>query len=842
MNHLKRTRWKQVVARCFLIGQTGLSLFLDMGETVFAKSNKSGCEQRGEVSAVYETKGSKVNGYGLKSGNVIVNYETKEPLEGCANVGCQYVGITDKVEVPEVDASEGNVSKGGYSCNGHHSEQADWRHWFGRSGSILYGMAGENVGSVVVKEEEYKRCHYVIAGPSVSFGDGIGKDGSFGWVVLYKKLPKEISAEGIDDMSPEITLQATPTGVTAVNAVTGKTYGTTALLRAVITDRHSRPHKTKTIRFQYPNGNFMEWLGVNTQNKVKATAETTVLENGVYYAQAQDQLENKGLSERVEVDCIDRQAPVALVAKEVNEKVVAGGKEWTATNVTISVSAEDEGVGLAQNPYCFDEVTWTDNTNYVVSQNGAYHIRVRDALGNVTDKSIFIQNFDKQAPTAVLDTIYEDGVTIGTKTWSAKQATIKVQAQDTGCGLDSEPYSYDGGATWTNENTCSFTENGEKVIKIRDCLHNTLTKYVVVDGIDKTAPMISDVQIADSAGENKNRVVKVTAFDNADGCGLDETPFSFDGGNSWTDINEIMVTETTVLNIQVRDRLHNTATMLCPVKGLQRETDGEEKEAEKENAVKKENGISLAGNDEKQKPDQGESLEDKHENKLATVTENMQDTESRQKTRNSDDLQTETSGSVETEFAVNGIKEGKTPATKQRKFNRQQENEIAEKITGVSENDLWVGEKVENADTDTKTYQVDIPVLKDEREPIVPGQYKKKVPSKRALFVALSAASVLLLTLLFFLWYAGRGAYYRVVLYARQNGRYRKLGNLKVNRKEENLRIEIPEELLYRVTERFYRIQMSRSFVKSHDGEEIFLLVEERMIKKQVERQIDFYF
>lgn len=809
----------------------GVIFSLSMGETVFAVTNKSSCEQGGTVNVSYEIKGTKANGYGLKSGNILVTYDMGEPSEGCPNAGWQYVGITNQVQIPEIDASESNVSGGGYSCNGHTSNTAEWRHWFGRSGSILYGMDVNNIGTVVVTEEEYAKCSYAIAGPPKGLGDGIGADGMFYWIVRYKKLPTSISKEGVDEAAPMTSLQAAPAGRTAVNNANGKVYGTEALLTTNITDNQSRPHKSKTVRFKKGNEYITDWLSANSANKTETVSSFTIKENGTYYAQVQDQLGNADTSRGVIVDFIDREEPVALVGKEVNEKVLVGGKEWTATNVTIYVSATDAGVGLGQAPYCFDDVTWTGNDQYVVSQNGTYRIRIKDALGNVVTKSIFINNFDKQAPAAEIQTSYEEGIKIDEKEWSNKQLNLEIQAVDIGCGLDSQPYSYDGGVTWTSENKISFTENGEKIVKVRDSLHNTWTKQIFIDGIDKAAPEISEIQITAVENEEKGATVKVTASDNINGCGLHEMAYSFDGGKSWTDRNEITVSQTSILNIQVRDKLLNISTIMCPVKctgnQIQKQDSKDAQESKKED---KQDTEKIEEDSKENETNQENQLEKEVKSDEGDVNGNEREgTDQRAATTISD-------------MENNGLKNREIQTKQAKNKKNKQKQEEAQLETASDNGDLKNQNTLEDNNIQKETYRVEVPVLQDEKEPIIPKNYKKKTPLKRVLYVTISFGALFITAILFLLWYIRTVYKYKVVLYGRQDGSYKMLGKLKITKKEENLQIKIPEELLQQVTENFYKIEVNGVCIFSHEGEDIFLLVEDRIIKKQIEKQIDFYF
>ncbi|MDV3426859.1 MAG: choice-of-anchor L domain-containing protein [Bacillota bacterium] len=76
--------------------------------------------------------------------------------------------------------------------------------------------------------------------------------------------------------------------------------------------------------------------------------------------------------------------------------------------------------------------------------------------------------------------------------WTNKDVILKISASDEGSGLNKNgAYSFDGGKTWTKENSKTFKANGTIVIKIRDNAGNTASKEIVIDKIDKVAPVIA---------------------------------------------------------------------------------------------------------------------------------------------------------------------------------------------------------------------------------------------------------------------------------------------------------------------------------------------------------------
>ena len=803
-----------------------LAMFICLEDTVYAATNKSGCESKGTVTAVYDTTGTAANGYYQKSGKVVVTYNMGQPDESCSNVTYQYVGITNKVEVPQIDASEANVSGGGHVCNGHTSNAAEWRHWFGLSGSVLYGMETKNVGSVTVTEEEYKKCSYAIAGPSSSFGDGLGSNGKFYWIVLYKKLPAAIGADTIDDTSPTVALSAVPSGTTALNPANGRTYGTQAVLTATATDNESRPHKTKTFRFKNPSGNMTDWIAANSENKKTASSSYTVNANGSYSVETQDQLGNAGTSKAVTVDFIDLTAPTAMLGKTVNEKVTVNGKEWTATTITLNASASDSGAGLPAQPYCFDGVTWTGAKDYVISQNGTYQVKVRDALGNLVTRSITVDNFDRKAPEGEIRTTYENSMEIDGKTWSKEAALLEIQASDEGCGLDEAPYSYDSGESWTMESRQNFEENGIYQVKIRDGLHNIKSVSVEIDGIDKIAPEIKEIEMEPINWKSANAVVKVTATDNEDGCGLAEQAYSFDGGKSWTDKNEVVLSQSAELDIRVRDRLGNMAEESFQVTCTPEEEKKSDEDGDKGDEDKKVDG---KGDDDKEDEDDKKKKEDE-------VKEGDGKEKEKEKEKEVEIAPVPVPG-TENVTPEKKEKETKGSSKDDRENDKNQEKAKEEK------------DEKEQEEIEENTYQVTFPILEEEKEPIEMKEYdtndvgkeKKEKTFLEKLCISALIAILLLGLLGLLLWYLFVFCKYRAVLYGKEEGRYKRLGTVSISQKEEQHIADIPDELLQKIGGNYYRLKVNPVYLLEQEGEDIYLHIEERMLKKQVEKQIDFY-
>ena len=73
--------------------------------------------------------------------------------------------------------------------------------------------------------------------------------------------------------------------------------------------------------------------------------------------------------------------------------------DWTNGNVTLKAIASDDGVGLHDTPFSWDNgETWITSDTSIVEMNGTYSVIVRDKLGNTATASITVTNIDKLSP------------------------------------------------------------------------------------------------------------------------------------------------------------------------------------------------------------------------------------------------------------------------------------------------------------------------------------------------------------------------------------------------------------------------------------------------------------
>ena len=264
----------------------------------------------------------------------------------------------------------------------------------------------------------------------------------------------------------------------------------------------------------------------------------------------------------VTIDNIDDHAP--QISHELSKTT------WTKDPVTVIFSAIDknpdgsDGIGLPEDCYSYDGGrTWSSDGNITVNDNQRVSVVVRDKNGNKAYYSMNVTNIDITAPTVV-------AYTLDPTDWVKEGVTLSLDDVDDiqptgtpGCGLHSRPYSYDGGQTWTYRSTQFYEENGDYKVLIRDRLLNTLEFEFTIGNIDHEAPRILS---CDYDHTDNLRTLEVVAdcddimADGRNGCGLADMPYSYDGGQTWTDENRLYVDHNISFTFIVKDKLGNTSS------------------------------------------------------------------------------------------------------------------------------------------------------------------------------------------------------------------------------------------------------------------------------------------
>ena len=148
----------------------------------------------------------------------------------------------------------------------------------------------------------------------------------------------------------------------------------------------------------------------------------------------------------------------------------------TAGNVTLTVNGTDES-GLATEPYSWDGSTWSATNTKTITENGTYTVYVKDAVGNIAEKSITISNIYVPAPPAdttppiILD-LYPD------TTEPAQQVILTVSVAEPDVLI-----SWDGGLTWGSSTTTIAQANALHTVYVKDYAGNVASKSYDVTNI-----------------------------------------------------------------------------------------------------------------------------------------------------------------------------------------------------------------------------------------------------------------------------------------------------------------------------------------------------------------------
>ena len=298
--------------------------------------------------------------------------------------------------------------------------------------------------------------------------------------------------------------------------------------------------------------------------------------NGTYTLQlnADENSDTQSAVLTIDVRNIDVTAPM------LKTHSIEPASAWTKDGVTVAlVGAVDlqpdgsAGSGLHETPYSYDGgKSWTAESSHHYTENGTYSIFVRDRLGNNSSYTISFGNVDNAPP--VIKSVEFD------HTENIPLTEIVVSASDlqpdgsAGSGLHETPYSFDGGKTWSADNTFAVTQNGTVKIAVRDQLGNIVYREENIQNLDRTAPKFS-YTMSTEFWTNKEVSLHLSASDvnedGTDGSGLADTWYSLDNGKTWSG-EEILVFEKNIrLAITVRDRNDNTSTVWVNIDQIDKE-------------------------------------------------------------------------------------------------------------------------------------------------------------------------------------------------------------------------------------------------------------------------------
>lgn len=239
--------------------------------------------------------------------------------------------------------------------------------------------------------------------------------------------------------------------------------------------------------------------------------------------------------------------------------VTPSKSDW-CTEETLSFAISDSSLARQGDSYILNGSVISGNS-CVINSSGTYTASVKTVGGTSPQTISFnISNIDVTPPEIRSVNISPKEWTNGSVTASITDVVDIQPDQTAGSGLASMPFSYDGGNTWTDNNSYICNANSEYTFMVRDNMGNIGSKTFSVNNIDTTAPTITSVTY-DSTPNIPTTTITVIVEDlqpdNTPGSGIPAEPYSYDNGETWTADNTTTVDQNGTVIIKVRDSFDN---------------------------------------------------------------------------------------------------------------------------------------------------------------------------------------------------------------------------------------------------------------------------------------------
>lgn len=224
----------------------------------------------------------------------------------------------------------------------------------------------------------------------------------------------------------------------------------------------------------------------------------------------------------------------------------------------VSVLATDGESGLAAQPYSFDNGQSFQSENVCeVVHNGEMDILVKDAVGNISRKSIQISGIDDVPPVLDEVRLYSDNL----KNGFGSYLRYRIKAHDEQLELAELPFSTDEGRNYSAEEEIIISENGIYPIWIKDSSDNILYASFEATQIDKEGPVrVSENLVVPDNYNGYGKKVIINPVIADEKAGLAAYPFSWDMGSSFSRKGEKTVYENGTYSIVYKDALNNLRT------------------------------------------------------------------------------------------------------------------------------------------------------------------------------------------------------------------------------------------------------------------------------------------
>lgn len=197
---------------------------------------------------------------------------------------------------------------------------------------------------------------------------------------------------------------------------------------------------------------------------------------------------------------------------------------WSGSDVIITISASDVGVGLDYIRYSLDGENWNLYSGpFTVSTEGINELLFRsvDKAGNVEQERSLVIKIDKTAPVTAC---VLEGV-IGDQGWYVSDVLVTLTATDTYSGVLKTEYSFDG-TTWTDYTEPFYvTKEGVNTLYYRSVdKAGKIEGFITIPAvkIDMTPPTTEQIVTSTPSGGS------LVSFSSGDGG---STQYSINGGS-----------------------------------------------------------------------------------------------------------------------------------------------------------------------------------------------------------------------------------------------------------------------------------------------------------------------
>ncbi len=283
------------------------------------------------------------------------------------------------------------------------------------------------------------------------------------------------------------------------------------------------------------------------------TANALVIDsNKTVYFKSIDAAGNVTTAEPVVVDKIDK-TPATLD--------ITANTAMTKDSVFVKAEADDTAMTGTKMMYRVNGGAWMEYTaaGVEMTENGTVTFKFTDKAGNETTTDYVVSNIDKAAPVLNIS----GDVTTPTN----GNVILNVITNDPDSAVY---YSFNNQDWFVYTGTVEADKNGTVYFKSTDAAGNTGTAKIVVNNIDRTAPLAPTFeQVGGDASTQEDVIVKATYTD----ADIASIQYSTDNGNTWTayTADGVTMTDNGTILFKATDKAGNVTETNYTVSNIDRD-------------------------------------------------------------------------------------------------------------------------------------------------------------------------------------------------------------------------------------------------------------------------------